>query len=256
MTVLMSFVSAKGSPGVTTTTLAVGSCWPRTAVVLDADPVGGDVPAGLGRAQWPDGARLADVVVDARSMSVEAALRRRVHRPAEFGPLVVAGFGARGQASGMPWHDLVDAFAQLSDADVLADCGRYEHVDGVAPVIAASDVVVLVTGSSLRAARATARVVPALRELLGIDPGDPQLSLVVVRPDQPYSSREIVDGCMVALLGEIPDEPGAAAVWSDGAKPGRAFARSGLQRAAARLAGQLSLLAPAGAGQVAAEGVG
>lgn len=242
---LISFVSAKGSPGVTTTALAVGSQWTRTAIVLDADPAGGDIPAGLGRADWPQGASLTELVVDARTVPVEAALRRRVHRAAEHSPLALAGFGVVGQAASVPWNRLIGALARLSDADVLADCGRYMPAGGVGPLIEGSDIVVLVTASSLRAARSTARIVPILSEALDIDQGDPQLSLIVVGPGKPYSSAEIAEGCGIPLLGEIPDDRTAAAVWSDGAHPTRSFHRSGLQREAGRIARLLARAAMA-----------
>lgn len=157
---LVSFVSAKGSPGVTTATLALGARWSRTAVVIDADPFGGDMPAGVGRGSWPSGAGLLELVVDIRSMSVYAALRRHVHRPAAHCPPILAGFGSAGQAGTVPWSRIADPLGRLPDADVLADCGRYVPAGGVEQLLQLSDVVVLVSGSSLRAARSAARIAP------------------------------------------------------------------------------------------------
>lgn len=230
--VLISFVSAKGSPGVTTSVLAVASRWFRPAVVVDADPFGGDIPAGLGRGSWPPDAGLLELVVDIRSVSVEAALRRRVFTPASVAPPVLSGFGGLGQAGGMPWQRLAASFAQLSDADVLADCGRHSPAGGVAELMAASDHVVLVSGSSLRAARASGRLVPVLRDLRSDLPPDQGLSVLVVRPGRPYAGGEIARSCALPLIGELPHDPGAAQVWSDGTAPGRGFARSALQREA------------------------
>ncbi|MFC4945825.1 hypothetical protein [Pseudonocardia sp. GCM10023141] len=181
-----------------------------------------------------------DVVVTSRTMAVEEALRRHVYRAAEHCPLALAGFGGVGQAAGVPWDRLVGPLARLTGADVLADCGRYLSADGVRPLIEASDVVVLVTGSSLRAARSSARLVPVLCETLELDLGDPGLSLLVVGPGRPYASAEIAAGCGVPLLGELPDDHSAAVVWSDGAQPGRTFHRSALQRGARRIADLLA----------------
>ena len=44
---LYALVSAGGSPGVTTTALALALSWPSPVVVAECDPSGGDVLAGL-----------------------------------------------------------------------------------------------------------------------------------------------------------------------------------------------------------------
>jgi MinD-like ATPase involved in chromosome partitioning or flagellar assembly len=234
--VLISFVSAKGSPGVTTTALALGAQWPRTCVVVDVDPFGGDLLPGIGRGTWPADASIVDLVAAARSMPVEAALRQRVVRPAEHGPLALAGFGGLGQATNVPWDGIAAGLAQIADADVLADCGRHTVLGGVEALLARSDVVVLVSGSSLPAVRAVSRLVPVLRETLRVGPGDQRLALLVVDPDEPYGSPEIAQACDLPLLGEVPFDARAAAVWSAGAPAGRWLSRSPLQREAHRLA--------------------
>jgi MinD-like ATPase involved in chromosome partitioning or flagellar assembly len=237
--VLISFISAKGSPGVTTSALAIGSAWPRRAVVIDADPAGGDVAAGLGRGSWPVGAGLMELVVDIRVLPVEAALRQRVHQPAAHCPLVLAGFGRSGQAPGVPWPEIAEGFARIHDADLLVDCGRYIAGDGVAPLLRRSDLVLIVTRSTLSAARSAARLVPLLQDLVQVEPGDARLSVLVVGADRPYSAVEISRGCAAPLLGEMPFDARTAAVWSEGAPPGRGFARTPLQREARRVADHL-----------------
>jgi hypothetical protein len=236
---LVSFVSAKGAPGVTTSVLAIASRWFRPAVVVDADPFGGDIPAGLGRGAWPPDAGLLELIVAIRTQPVEPALRRAVVVPALHSPPVLAGFGGLGQAGGVPWLPLAAGLARLSDADVLADCGRHAVHDGVASLLAGSDHVVVVSGSSLRAARASARLAPVLQDLLADAPSEPGLSTLVVRPGQPYSVAEVAQGCGLPVLGELPDDPRAARVWSDGAAPARGFSRSALQRDATHVGAAL-----------------
>ena len=180
-----------------------------------------------------------ELVVDIRSVSVEEALRRRVVVPAEFAPPVLSGFGALGQAAAVPWRQLAAGFARLSDADALADCGRHLPRDGVGELLAASDHVVVVTGSSLPAARATSRLVSTLRETGPERWSSGGLSLLVVRPGRPYSAAEVATGCAVPLLGELPDDPAAARVWSEGASPRRGFSRSALQREAMQIGSAL-----------------
>ncbi len=236
---LVGLVSAKGSPGVTTTVLALASQWPRAALVLEADPFGGDIRAGLGGGSWPASAGIADAVVDLRSTGIEEALRRRVHRPAPHAPAVLAGLGCVGQAGSVPWGQVGTALGRLRGADTIADCGRFALGDGVTSLLGTCDALVLVAGSTLRAARAASRVAPLLRDELGVTPSDPRASVLVVGPGEPYSTAEIASGCDMPPLGELPRDHRAAAVWCDGARPGRSFERSPLQRAARNVAERL-----------------
>jgi MinD-like ATPase involved in chromosome partitioning or flagellar assembly len=244
--VLVGLVSAKGSPGVTTSALALASQWPRTALLVDADPFGGDVRAGLGGGDWPPAAGLAELVVDLRSTTLEQALYRRVHQLAPYAPPVLAGLGCVGQSASVPWSRLGPLLARIDGADVVADCGRFAAADGVIPLLRTCDALVLVTASSLRAVRSAARIAPLLQEATGAEAGDPRVSLLVVVADEPYSAAEIADGCRLPLLGEMPKDAMAAAVWSDGARPGRSFARCAMQRAARQIAEKLASLGPSG----------
>lgn len=245
---LVGMVSAKGSPGVSTTALAVASQWPRRVLLLEADPFGGDIRAGLGGGEWPSTAGLADAVVDLRSTGRDEALRRRLHRPASHAPPILAGLGCVGQAPSVAWAQLAAALGRMPEADTVADCGRFAVLDGVSPLLRACDVVVLVVGSNLRAVRAASRIAPLLRAELGTEPGDIRVSLLVVSPDQPYSSSEIAAGCRLPLVGALPRDRRAAEVWSDGIPPARAFDRSPLQRGASRIAAKLVRAGTAGTG--------
>lgn len=237
---LVGLVSAKGSPGVTTSALALAAAWPRPALMVEADPFGGDVRAGLGGGEWPAGAGLAEAVVDLRSISLDEALNRRVFRPASWAPPVLAGLGCVGQATTLPWSRLGSALAKLSGADVVADCGRFAVADGITGLLRACDALVLVTGSSLREVRAAARVAALLSEELDVRPGDRRVSVLVVAAGDPYPGPEIAIVCGVPLVGELPDDPRAAAVWSDGEQPWRGWRRSALQREVHRVAARLA----------------
>jgi hypothetical protein len=57
---VIGLVSAKGSPGVTTTALGLAARWPQPgAVVVEADPAGGDLAARFGRHAEPGLATMA-----------------------------------------------------------------------------------------------------------------------------------------------------------------------------------------------------
>ena len=152
---LISFISAKGSPGVTTAVMAVASRWPRPAIATDLAPQGGDILTGIGGGDVSAAHGVVDVVVDARRTDLLTAMHKHVRRPAAHSPLVLAGFGAPGQASGIPWEPMTRQFTDLPGADVLADCGRFVVGHPVAATLRNSDLTVVVTGSSLRSIRAT-----------------------------------------------------------------------------------------------------
>lgn len=235
---LISLISMKGSPGTSTAALALAAAWPRPVVVVDADPTGGDISAGLGRGTWPPRATLGELVIAARSTPVGEALRRLVVRPAPHSPPVLAGLGSPAQAAAVPWQRLARGFRDLSGADVVLDAGRWITAAVTAPLLRESDQVVLVTGSALGAVRVAARAVPELRaELTTVDD---LLALLVVGPGRPYPASEIAAAIHVELLGVLPWDERGAQVWSDGVDPGRRFAHGPLQRAARQVAQRLA----------------
>ena len=98
-----------------------------------------------------------------------------------------------------------------------------------------------------------------MSELLDLGIGDSDtaliestaLSVLVIRTGGPYTAREVAHACGVPLLGELPDDPRAASVWSDGAPAGRWFHRSRLQREAQLVATRLHMAAAASTGAAA-----
>jgi hypothetical protein len=230
---LVGLLSAKGSPGVTTASLALAAVWPRPVVMMDADPFGGDVRAGLGRGGWPTDAGVAELVVDLRSSTMAHALARLAHRPNDHAPAVLAGIASIAQAKGVPWSSLAPELAAFGGADCIADCGRLVP-DVLDDLLQSCDAVVLFSGSTLREARAAVRAVPVVQaraELAGI---------VVSRPGRPYGAAEIADSCSLELLGVLPDDPRTASVWSDGDPPTRSLLRAAYMRAADRIACSLA----------------
>jgi hypothetical protein len=74
---LIVMASAKGSPGVTTTALALATVWPRQVLLAECDPVGGDIVAGFLRAAVPPSGGLLDVALAARrGLTPEDVVRR------------------------------------------------------------------------------------------------------------------------------------------------------------------------------------
>ncbi|MGI8459422.1 MAG: hypothetical protein ACR2LI_15105, partial [Propionibacteriaceae bacterium] len=65
-------------------------------------------------------------------------------------------------------------------------------------------------------------------------------SALLVGAGQPYGRREIATALALPVLGEVSDDPSAAAVLSDGERRSRQFDRSNLVRTLHHLAQQLA----------------
>lgn len=143
---LIVVCSDKGSPGATTTALALGASWPERVAVVEADPRGGDLASWLlPGAVSPS----ADTVLE-----LGAAARRDAHSTGlvldhatglteRLG--LVPGIRIAEQAAELEkmWQPLADAM-WCSDVDVIADVGHL-HADSPAiPVAAAADKVIVV----------------------------------------------------------------------------------------------------------------
>lgn len=125
---LVALCSAKGSPGTTTSALALAAMWPRAVVLADCDPAGGDVALRL---PGPDGAPLD---ADRGLLSLAAVARRGLqpddlatHLQQVVGGLdVLVGLGSAEQAAGLDpvWPVLGSMLARLPGTDVLVDVGR------------------------------------------------------------------------------------------------------------------------------------
>ena len=232
---LISLISAKGSPGVTTSALALASRWPRHVLVADLDPLCGDVLAGLGQGRIPAERNVVELMVAARTMGVAAALPQQLIKPQwpTGCPTILPGLGGPGHARGLPWDALAAGLASLPwAADVVADCGRW-GISTSTPVLRVSALVVLVLRSTLRSVHAAARTAPVLKESLDRHAqGSGNLVAMVVGSREPYTDREIRAALGIPLIGGLPWDPKAARVWSDGAPEPRGFAASLLQRAA------------------------
>jgi hypothetical protein len=237
--------SPGGSPGVTTTALALALTWPRNVILAECDPSGGAVLAGLWRGQAASGGpgllRLA-LAAQRDPRAAAAAIREealpladppgeRLVLPAPPGP-------APARQITTAWPALAAAFA-AAGIDVIADIGRLDDTAPIAPLLAGADRVLLVCRPTIRQAAAAW---PRLEALAKIRAADPAAALVLAGQG-PYGAdapRTLAGALGVPVRGSLPSDPRAAAVLSDGTEPRRGFARSPLMRAAAILASGLA----------------
>src|SRR5262247_1165255 len=113
--------SVKGAPGATTFALAVAVCWPARAVLVEADPAGGDLG---GRFGVPDTQGLAGLAVQARN-DPDPGLWQAFAQRLRVGADVVIAPASGGQAAAA-----VAALAELaprlpSEVDLVWDVGRW-----------------------------------------------------------------------------------------------------------------------------------
>jgi MinD-like ATPase involved in chromosome partitioning or flagellar assembly len=273
---IISLLSAKGSPGATTVTVGVSMAWPgalpgRAALCVDADPVGGDTAGGVLRGTLPTTAGMLPLATSRGVRPIDAIDAASVHLRADGATRLLAGVpdAARAAALGLAWDTVTQARDELagSDTDVLVDAGRVDLSRPLGPWLLDSVLAVLIVRPTLPAV-AAARRLAADWAAAGTPSSGIPMGLVVVDAPSSYRPREVAEAVSLDLVAVIPFDPSSARVHSDGAAPGRGFARSGYARALARLAGDLGRMAglqapddqasipPNGTAMSAASGVG
>jgi hypothetical protein len=223
---MYSLISAGGSPGVTTTALALALTWPRPVVVAECDPSGGDVLAGLfaGHLSAPRG--LLGVAFEAGRGQVAVAAELN----SQLVPLdesrtrrLLAGISDPRQAPGLApvWPAIATGLAG-QEADVLADCGRLDvGASQPASVLAESKLVLLVLRPTLRQVAAARPRVEMAGQLLG----DRRRVGLIMIGDKGLRAGEITKALDTPVIATLPHDDRTAAVLSDGT--GR---RSGIDR--------------------------
>ena len=242
---LYALVSAGGSPGVTTSALALTLGWPAQVILAECDPSGGDILAGLFAGHVPATRGLLNLALDA-GRGADVASRGLWPQLIELDDarqrLLLAGISDPRQGAGLAlaWPALATAFSSLP-ADVIADCGRLDAGEGPLPVITAASAVVVVLRPSLRqVARARSRI-EMLGQLLG---GLQRVTLLLLDGDGTHSPREVSKTLGVPVTGTLPYDRKTAGVLSDGAGSRRSLQARPLLRAAV-VAGR-ALRGPAG----------
>jgi MinD-like ATPase involved in chromosome partitioning or flagellar assembly len=241
---LIALASAKGSPGVTTTALALAAVWPRAVLLAECDPAGGDTAAGFLRAQAEPSSTLLDVALAARrGLSPGDVLAHCLRLSADdrFALLPGVSDPAHVASASLAWRQVAATFRALSNTqarDVLADCGRLNARGSPVDLLARCDLIVIVLRPRLHQVHQAKQHVEMLRRDLsdgGGDSGERRFGLLLVG-DGPYSRGEVRNSLGMPVLGVLPVDNRSAAVFSDGAARGRWLDRSRLVRAARRVA--------------------
>ncbi|WP_316670650.1 hypothetical protein, partial [uncultured Propionibacterium sp.] len=256
MMTLVMLCSATGSPGVTTSALALTLGWPRSALLADCDrDPAQSVQAGWLHAEPVASRGLVDLAQAHREMQPIAPLLwsrtidllgpgpdgtdgEAVGPAGQPGPArrFLPGFTHPGSAAVFEpvWGELAEALAALSGsgADVIIDAGRIGRTGLPRPLLAAADAVLVVVRSNLRSLAASRLHLPGLRESIDETAPDARPGFLVVGPGMPYSDAEIARQLGLPVAADIGWRPEQAAVLSDGLPAPRRFEQRGLLRSA------------------------
>lgn len=230
---LVALCSVKGSPGVTTTALALAACWPGEVqpVLVECDPSGGDLFARFRLEPFPGLVSLAAAI---RVGAAPGVLWQHTQcLPGQRLPVVVGPAGddqARAAVSVIARDDaaVLRAAADSDGAVVLADCGQVAHASAVLPIIAAADVMLLLA----RPRDDDLSHVAAKLHAAGQWSRKPCLLLI----GEGYPSSDVAGVLGTNVMGRIPHDPHGAALLCGAATSRRGPARTRLGKAMPRIA--------------------
>ena len=230
---VFALISPGGSPGVTATALALALSWPRSVVVAECDPSGGDILAGLfaGHLKAPRGLLGVAFETGRGPSAIAAELSSQLVPLDDTGSRkFLAGITDPRQALGLSpaWPGIAIALASM-DADVIADCGRFDA--GAAQpssVLAEANAVLMVMRPTLRQVAAARPRVDMVSQALG---GRGKLGLLLVG-DHGLRPVDISRALDVRVVASLPDDPGTARVLSDGEGRRSRLDRTPLMRSA------------------------
>jgi hypothetical protein len=252
---LIAVAADKGSPGVTTSSVALAAVWPRPVLLAECDPAGGDLVYRL------PGASGGQLDVRRGLLSLAVAARRGLqpqqvweHTQKLHGGLdVLTGVTSAEQGVGLEalWGQVGAVLSAHPQADVIADCGRVGADGPFYDLLAQAAAVVLITRPDLGDVVRLRDRVSAVSAALGRR-GRPgvQVGVVVIAEHKVFGGavaeigRAIADGRRPGVvIGGIAFEPKSAdqlrGEW------GGKLDRSLLIRTARQIAAQLSAGLPA-----------
>ena len=241
--------SAPGGPGVTTTSLALALTWPRAVLLADCDRDPSQaVLAGYLRGVDTGGRGLPSIAqahrenrnIDDELWTHTCPLSAEEQPPRRF----LAGFTqpAAVRIFESVWGKVGESFAALDarGVDVVVDAGRIGVAGLPMGLLAAADVVVVITQSHLRSLAALRLHLPTLRDQLTSLPVDVPLGLGIVGANRPYGVKEIEQQFGTPAWFDLPYDAEAAAVLMDGKPEPKRFMEQGFVARARSTAKQLT----------------
>lgn len=221
---IVALVSAKGSPGVTTSALACTLSWHHRVVLAECDPAGGALMAGYlgGALEGPRGigelavSELRDGNLEeafwSQLVDLDAPRRERLLLPGVVDPTQI------GSVTPL-WQRFADFFVGLENGrppyDVIVDCGRLYVANPPWPILRAATIVLVVAAAHLPDLSSARAAVTAIERDFAehrVPPGSLRLLLV----GDGHSRAEISKALQLPVISRLPADPRTAEVLSHG----------------------------------------
>ncbi len=237
---IVALASAKGSPGATTTAMALSSWWHCPLVLIEADPAGGDLAARLGLQENPG---LVGMAAALRRSPIgptrdDEWIAEHVQRTSSGIRVLLAPAGSRQASSAL--NLLADsAPPETQGTDLLIDIGRLTGPgDGARTPIRNPSSDGWIKGRSadlfIWVCRPDLGDLAHLAASLEQQRGTGRKEVIVLNGSGPYPGDEVAATLRLPVLGHLPhDATGASALWAGG---DRTWTRSALGRASRGLA--------------------
>lgn len=238
---LISVMSAKGAPGATTTAMLLANLWPAPTVLVDADPLGGDIAMRLRGEHGPldPGVGMMTLLPAARRQLGPEAIAHHA-QTAVGGQQVLGGLpGPEQAAAAAPlWPVIAAAFAGLAEADVVADMGQTNSLSAHLALADSASAVLCVFQPTAWSAVHTRNRLEAMTDVLKAR--DRVVGIVgVARPSQAADLRAAAEGIRAGLpwvrdYGMVAHDEDAVVMYEGGIvhRPERTLlARSGAELA-------------------------
>ncbi len=202
---LLVLGSAKASPGVTTTALALAATWPadRNIQIIEADPDGGVLAARQGVPSEPG---LSTLAVSSRRSFAPGDLDPHLQAPAGSDVRLLVAPPAAEQARrslGLAATPLAAVLPRLDGTDTIVDAGRLRPDSEAMPLIEAADAVLVVARPRLDELQQLPARLRALRPTLA------RVGLLLIG-DKPYPPAEVAVALDVEVVAVIADDRRAA----------------------------------------------
>lgn len=204
---LISFFSAKGAPGTTSTAMLVAALWSRPTLLVDADPAGGDLlmrlPAESGLALTPRPGLLTLLPLARHGLAPGVVLDHS--QVVQGGQQVLVGLDSpeQAEASAALWPTLGRTFAELPGMDVVIDLGQLSARSSQMPLAERSDILVgVVRPSPASVMHMRQRLTALTRALATLGPDAPLVGLVAVADVQQQAEAS---SALATVLTDVPE---------------------------------------------------